>query len=64
MQIYELIIIIILGLVSLAAIIILTVRNARGKGTCSNGACPSCSLIDGCMEKEKSDSRKISINSK
>lgn len=59
MQIYELIIIILLGIAALAAIIIIIVRNVKGKGTCSTGECSSCTVTNGCMDNDKDDRCKI-----
>jgi len=54
-QVLEIIIISILATAAVVVVIALTIRNIRGKGTCTTGACSSCSTdTNGCTENDSS----------
>lgn len=58
MQTLEMIVIIIIGIAAVAAAIIMIVRDVKGKGICSSGACSSCNLYGQCRSKNQAESHK------
>jgi hypothetical protein len=59
MEILEIVLIVIVGIAAAGGAIVLIIRDLRGKGTCSSGACSSCSLAGKCMDKNGYSSYKI-----
>ena len=59
MLLWEIIIIITIGIAAVAATIFLIIRDIKGKGTCSSGACSACNIYGQCKSKEQSESNKM-----
>jgi hypothetical protein len=58
MEILEIALIVIIGIAAAGGAIALMIRDLRGNGTCSSGACSSCSLAGRCMDKDGCSSYK------
>jgi hypothetical protein len=58
MILWEIIIIIAIGIAAGAATIFLIIRDIKGKGTCSSGACSACNTSGQCKSSKQSESKK------
>jgi hypothetical protein len=58
MFIWEMIIIIAIGIAAAAGFAIIIVREIRGKGICSSGACSACNLSGQCKSMSQAKSVK------
>jgi len=59
MFIWEMIIIIAIGIAAAAGLAIMIVREIKGKGTCSSGACSACGLYSQCKSTGQAKSVKV-----
>ncbi len=62
MQVLEIVLIAIIGIAAAGGALVLIIRDLRGKGACSSGACSSCSLAGRCMDRDSCSSYKINKN--
>ena len=61
MLLWEIIIIIAIGIAAAAATIFLIIRDIKGKGTCSSGTCSACNPSGQCKSSKKSESNKTPV---
>ncbi|MBM3699681.1 MAG: hypothetical protein FJW68_02025 [Actinobacteria bacterium] len=59
MLLWEIIIIIVIGIAAVALTIFLIIRDIRGKGACSTGACSACGTYGLCNSDNQTESKKL-----
>ena len=59
MLLWEIIIIVIIGIAAAAATIFFIIRDIKGKGACSSGACSACNTYGQCKSNKQAGSNKM-----